>query len=308
MPEPYDARTNVLFWVLMLLALGILVTAAGLARSNLRSGRGDLRGATRLACGVAAVLLGLWVCSVHAHPSPALAATFLVALCTATFYGVLLWMIYLALEPFVRRHWPQVLVSWTNVLAGRASDPVVGRDVLFGVALGVFVTLMIRSLALTSTDFAPIGFPGDERLLLGLRPTLAVVLEEAPYAVRNVLLYFFLLFVLRVLLRRELPAVLVFTGLFVVVNALGNAYPWVGAIIGLGYFGTAAYVVRRWGLLPFVVGAFISSLLFDLPPTLDTAAWYFGNMLFLIALVIGLAFWGLYTSMAGRLWLAGALG
>jgi len=41
---------------------------------------------------------------------------------------VLLWTVYLALEPFVRRYWPRVLVSWTSVLTGRGSDDVVGRD------------------------------------------------------------------------------------------------------------------------------------------------------------------------------------
>jgi hypothetical protein len=95
--------------------------------------------------------------------------------------------VYLALEPFVRRHWPRVLVSWTNVLTGRASDAVVGRDALIGVALGIWFALILRSIAALETD-GSISFPGEVELLLGLRSTIGVVLQEALYAIRNVLL------------------------------------------------------------------------------------------------------------------------
>ena len=63
--------------------------------------------------------MALWVCQVHVAATLGLFALFLLAICTSVFYGVLLWTVYLALEPFVRRHWPHVLVSWTNVLTGR---------------------------------------------------------------------------------------------------------------------------------------------------------------------------------------------
>ena len=35
------------------------------------------------------------------------------------------WLYYLALEPYVRRLWPQALISWSRVLAGRVRDPLV---------------------------------------------------------------------------------------------------------------------------------------------------------------------------------------
>jgi hypothetical protein len=38
-----------------------------------------------------------------------------------TFAG-LLWLIYIALEPFVRRRWPHMLVSWTRLLSGAFGD------------------------------------------------------------------------------------------------------------------------------------------------------------------------------------------
>jgi len=101
-------------------------------------------------------------------------------------------------------------------------------------------------------------FPGAIELLSGLRSTAGVVLEVAPYAMRNVLLFFFLLFVLRVLLRNQWIAALAFAGIFSVLGALGNEdRPWLDAILSFLYFGTGAVVVLRWGLLSYAVAHFV---------------------------------------------------
>jgi protein kinase-like protein len=301
MPPPSPSRVNATVLALFALAISILSGAGLLAYRNLRSGRGDRDGAARLAISMSTVLLALWLCQVHLAASLGLLGMFLVAVCTAVFNGVLLWMLYLALEPFVRRHWPQVLVSWTNVLTGHLRDPVVGRDVLFGVALGVAWVLMIRGLDLASGGHSLRDFPGSIELLSGLRSTLGVVLVQIPYAIRNVLLYFFLLFVFRVLLRNQWAAALAFVGLFTLLNALSNDSPWLGALMGFTYFGTGAIVVLRWGLLSFAVAHLVTALLVSLPATLDTSAWYFGNMVLLVAIPLVLAGWGLYRSLGGKL-------
>jgi hypothetical protein len=54
----------------------------------------------------------------------------------ALFLGGFLWVLYIALEPFVRRRWPHLLISWTRLLSGQWRDPVVGRDVLIGLGAG----------------------------------------------------------------------------------------------------------------------------------------------------------------------------
>jgi hypothetical protein len=227
-------------------------------------------------------------------------ATFLVAVCTSVIYGVLIWTIYLALEPLVRRHWPQVLVSWTNVLTGRAADPVVGRDVLIGVALGVWFSVLFRALALAFTDDHVIAFIGDlgsANVLQGLRSTLGAAFGEAPYAIRNVLLDFFVLFVMRAFLRRGWVAALGFTAFFTVLQALGHEPLLTNVLVGLLYYGSGAFVIVRWGLLPFAVGSFVNSVLFDIAGTSDASAWYFGDNLVLISLVAALALWGFWKAV-----------
>jgi serine/threonine-protein kinase len=308
MPEDTPRSETVTVLVLFALAIGILVAAGLLARNNLRAGRGDRRGAGRLAVCMSGVLITLWLCEVHLVASLGLLAMFLLAVCTSVFYGVVLWTIYIALEPFVRRHWPQVLVSWTTVLTGRVRDPVVGRDVLVGAALGVAWVLMVRGVDLATGGNGIVDFPGAIQLLSGFRGTAAVVVQAAQYAIRNVLVFFFLLFLLRLLLRRQWPAALAYAAAFGLLSALGDDHPWIGGLMGFLYFGSGAFAMLRWGLLTFAVGTFVSTLLMSAPATLDGSAWYVGNMLLLVAIAVALASWGLYTSVSGRLWKMEALG
>jgi serine/threonine-protein kinase len=307
-PEPANAGTTVFLLLLMCMAVAVLVIGVVLARNNLRQNRGDRRAAARLAVSITALLLGLWGSSVHLVLASGLLATFLLAVCTSVFYGALLWTVYIALEPFVRRHWPQVLVSSTNVLSGHVADPVVGRGVLLGVGYGVGFALILRCLRLWLFEDGFTPDPPEAELLLGLRQAAGVVFEEAVYAVRNVLFYFFVLFVLRVLLRNQWAAAIAFTVFWTIFVALGSQPAWEGAVVGFLLFGSTAFVVLRWGLLSLAVGLFVVELLLDPPVTLDASAWYFGNMLLLLAIVVGLTVWSFYTSLGGRVWSAQPLG
>jgi hypothetical protein len=95
---------------------------------------------------------------------------------------------------------------------------------------------------------------------------------------------------------------------FGILSAVGNEHPWTGGLIGFLYFGSGAFAVLRWGLASFAVATFVSTLLMNVPATLDASAWYVGSMLLLLALPVVLASWALHTSVAGRLWRMDALG
>jgi serine/threonine-protein kinase len=301
MPEASPAREDVTIALLFVLAFGILAGSAWLARRNLHDGRGDRAGAVRLAVCMSTVLMLVWLCEVHLVASLGLLAVALVAVCTSVFYGVLLWTIYVALEPSVRKHWPQVLVSWTNALNGHLRDPVVGRDLLIGAALGVFWVLMTRGVDLATGGRAFASFPGATELLTGLRSTLGNMLEGVPYALRNVLLSFFILFVLRLILRNQWTAAIVFAVIFGTLGALGSdEHPALSGVQSFLYFGIGAYAVLRWGLLTYAVGLFVSQLLLNVPATLDTSAWYFGNMLLFVAVPVAIAGWGAYVAVPRR--------
>ena len=294
-----QGRETVFLIVVFTLAVGMLVGAGLLARKNLRTGRGDPRAAFRLACFMTTVLLALWVCQVHLAASPLLFATFLVSVCTSVFYGVFVWTIYIALEPFVRRHWPQTLVSWTTLLSGRVRDPIVGRDVLFGVTIGAFLAVLIKSMELWTGNDA-MSYPGTTDVLLGVRGTVATVLITTAYAIRSSLFFFFFLFLFRVGLRNQWAGAAAFIMLFGLLNALGSRFPLVDGATSLVYFGLIAFAVLRWGLVSLVVAILSGNLILNVPATYDLSAWYAGNMLLIVGVDVALAAWAVHTAVARR--------
>ena len=81
--------------------------------------------------------MALWVFQAHFSSAGNFVYLLFMAISTALFWGGAVWVLYLAMEPYVRRYWPQAIISWTRVLSGRWRDPLVGRDVLYGAVLGI---------------------------------------------------------------------------------------------------------------------------------------------------------------------------
>ena len=139
-----SAAAEVAIWAVF---VSIFAGAGVLARYNLRLGRGDRRGAKRLA--IMVVCLSVLSGMLRAHHVPIAIAELEWLLFTAgmaLLWGGFAWLIYISLEPHLRRVWPRTLVSWTRLLSGQLRDPLVGRDVLIGMFVGVTVmsTLIVR--------------------------------------------------------------------------------------------------------------------------------------------------------------------
>ena len=122
-----------------------LILAALFARHNVRLGRGDRRGAFRIAAFVfsTAMIAGV----LAAHHIPALGQEwqmFVRMISQALFAAAFVWLYYLALEPYVRRQMPELLISWSRLLAGKLRDPLIGRDLLAGSLLGSAVALGVQ--------------------------------------------------------------------------------------------------------------------------------------------------------------------
>ena len=124
-------------YIFLALAAGFFFGVIHLARLNYRQGRGDREGAFRLAAVMFALEILLWLCRGHIVAGMDVVGAFFIAVSTALFVSGTTWMLYLALEPWVRRRWPQTIISWSRLLSGQFRDPLVGRDILFGVMLGV---------------------------------------------------------------------------------------------------------------------------------------------------------------------------
>ena len=289
--------------LLLVIVLFVIAGAAFLARQNYVRGRGDRRGAFRLAYVVFATLLALWLCEGHMVASLIVLLPFTVAVSTALFFSSLMWILYLSLEPYVRRHWPQTLVSWSRMVMGQLRDPLVGRDLLFGVILGDVLVLIFRlgRALIISKGAAPELNSTD--YLIGGRHALGAVLYHIPGAIQGTLLFFFLLFVLRVLLRKEWLAVIVFVAIWATLKTLGSDYPWIDASSWTLLYGVAAIVVFRFGFVALAVGLFVTDMLLNVPLTLDFSTWYATTTLLPLLSVAALAIWGFYNALAGqKLW------
>jgi hypothetical protein len=288
--------------VVFVLALAILAGGALLAARNLREGRGDRTGALRLGAAIGAILWAVWVCQVHPTPSIGLLGMFLIAVVTTVFYAVIFWALYLALEPFVRRYWPQTLVSWTTILGGRLRDPIVGRDVLIGILLGVSTTLIVTA----GQTFAAEPLPSSTEYLLGLRSTAGRVLIQGAYAIRSGLVLLFLLFLLRVVLRNHWLAALVFVAIFALLDTAGETWraATIDALTAAVYFTMFAIAVVRWGLTTLVVGLMTTNLLLAGPITRDLSAWFVPEMIAIPLSIAVVACWAFYRAIGGQLWKA----
>src|SRR5258706_1091379 len=122
----------------IVLVITIMVGGALLARRNLRLGRGDRKGSFKLATYVLASSLMTWLAWAHHLASPqGEFGSFLRNFGNSLLLSGAVCTAYLALEPFLRRLWPELIVSWVRLLDGRLRDPLVGRDVLLGTLGGV---------------------------------------------------------------------------------------------------------------------------------------------------------------------------
>jgi hypothetical protein len=173
--------------------------------------------------------------------------------------------------------------------------------VLFGVVLGVASMLVIVGIDMWAGQEALRTNSGPLELLTGLRSTIGVALSEIPYAVRNALFYFFLLFIFRVLLRRSWAAAVAFTLLFTVLKAF-DAHPVVSSLTTAAYCGLAAFAVLQWGLLSLIVGVFVVDVLADIMATTQLSAWYFPYTLTIVCIPVALAAWAFYTATGKRSW------
>jgi hypothetical protein len=300
---PDNSASTLRGWMQSLVAIAIVILAPLLALRNFKQNRGDSRGAYRLAAFVFYVQMILWLLRGHFAPTLGLFMPFIMGLCSAAFYGAIIWFIYMAIEPFIRRRWPQGIIGWSNVLAGKWRDPVVGRDVLIGAAMGAVWLLISRAADLAALAQGAGYNIGNTAYLHGLRSTLGAGATAIPSAIRTALINFFLLFVLRVVLRNQWLAVVAFVGLYLVTYLPGEPYPWINAIVITANFSLAAFVLTRFGLLAFAAGVFVDDLLDLLPVTTNTAAPYFAQSILTMAIALALCIWAFRTSIAGsRLW------
>jgi len=276
------------FWCWLLALIG----GTALARRNWTRGSGDRRTALRLAVFVSLLDLAVVFLRVNHTTDVSVERALLVqGLSLALFDAGYSWVLYLALEPYVRRIWPDHLVSWSRLFAGRWRDPLVARDLLVGLGAGILGTIagfaqvsIGMSLDAPRVMYVMRNFPETP----GLRTTIAQFCSAANDGVAGSFIVLFSLVALRFVVRRDWITYILIVPMMLSANVYANptglqVLDWA---VTLPFVALVLFLLARFGV--FAVAVFIASsnLLNTIPLTGELGAWYVGPTI-LAGLVIG---------------------
>jgi predicted Ser/Thr protein kinase len=286
------------------------VGGAVVAGLNVRTGRWDRRGAARLAVAAFILCFASDIIGSH-HPLSASEEVrgFFASVAYGATRALMTWLLYIAIEPFIRKLHPNSLVSWSRLLAGRVSDPAVGRDVLFGVTLflvqGLAVMISIWALDIGKVGLPAFAFASGENPLAATSYFAAVIRYPAVTVGSN--LGFLLVYVVaRWMLGRfdRAAPLFLWAALFLFMFGAYNS-PGV-TIVGLIMFATisataSTYLAVRHGLLAFVTFTFFQQVSLQTVVTLDPTDWYFPSTAIFVLIIAALTVFGIKTSTDQKL-------
>jgi len=270
---------------------GVILAAVFLARRNFRAGRGDRRGAFRLFLFFVAVVTGSWLFfdfRLHDFDLGRMfqQMVFGRAIAHGLLHATLAGLFYLALEPYVRRLWPEALISWSRLLIDGVRDPQVGRDVLVGATFGLS-QLLLDTLIISLR--AALDLPASElnivdRLRFGgpvidIPSTLGDLLIGIETSIGIPMLMLLMLMLVRLVTRRNWATALAVVLFFTMAAFLTIPGAGIGHLISttqmIVFLSLIVFVMLRFGLLAAISFFFFYHAL-ELPLTFDPSVWYAG--------------------------------
>lgn len=294
---PASAFDAVIAALAGLIMPALMLASAILARRNLRAGRGDWRGALESSAAMFMLQMAGWtLTATHASEVSLEVQRVFEAVGAALFSSAVLGLAYLALEPFVRRTFPNSLIGWSRLTTGHWRDPRVGRDALLGVAAGMAMTLAFALHNLLPPLMGqppPIPIARSLIALEGLRETIGLTLFQMASGLQSAMIGTAGIVVLRLGLRRGWLAALAALVLFTPVVLEGMfmpGTPWLD-LLAAGLI-TAIFigVILRLGLLASAVALATHFVMLGAPLTTDLASWRGGATVWFVFLFVAATF------------------
>ncbi|MGD9590159.1 MAG: protein kinase [Pyrinomonadaceae bacterium] len=287
----------------------VLLAALALVRHNLKKGRGDVKGALKLFAFTFVTFTFGVVILTHKVGMPTEDMPRFVSIVAMNLLVPLtLLVLYLAIEPVARKRFPELLVSWNRLLAGRFTDPLIGRDVLIGLSVGVAMAWFVEMLKalLAKAGFGqlePFHWAQINNLdaLHGVDVVMIVRLFDlVGFLAFSIFLLFWFLF-LSLLLKRRYWAVAVTV---LIVSAPGIGAAFAGHYIDLLEVGILSAVTMlclvRFGLVTTWMIAFAIPRT-DLY-TFDSGKYFATTTLFIIGFQAALAIGAFLIATKGQPW------
>jgi serine/threonine protein kinase len=290
-PSIYGKRLALQGMFALLMIAFVIAGAAALVRHNLQLGRGDKQGAFLIARFMFTLSMAAWVFSATHRLTFTESTLLLAAIGWSLMMASGIWLLYMALDPYVRRRWPHTLIGFHSVIDGPARDPLIARDILFGLAAGVVQAILYN-----------LRFQLDE--FLGLYPPLipappamtsavafvSMALYDLHVAVWGAFFLFGLLFLLRVLLRRTWAAGCSFALLFALLSSFASHYIVVDLPLELLTGALFAIVILRWGIVSWIVASWFGPMLWSIAFPSNFSMWYAVPPIVFYALITVLSF------------------
>ena len=304
---PGQTGRSVIRFGLFLIVFALSIGGLLLARYNIRNGRGDRRGATRIAFVLIGTMFVAWVLGARHWLEPLTELGHFLEDFAASqlLNAAIMWLIYLALEPYVRRYSPEILMSWSRLISGRFRDPRVGRDVLIGIAAGVAVGLARCALVLLPPLFgaAPPPLRGvNLDFLLTTRHALSVLLRMPPNALFRGMLITLSFALARMLVKRTWLAAAI-SGIlvaFVTVTEAGTEQLALNVLFAAVVSLVYVLVLVYFGMFAQMMAFLTNFILSQGGLTADFSKLYAPTSTWLLVLVVSLAAFGFYASRAGE--------
>ena len=282
----------------------LLVAGVVLARRNLKSGRGDRRGAAAAGTYMLTTALAAWVIGAT-HTSiidSEVDRLFNVAIAGGLFSAAMLWVWYIGVEPYVRRFWPNMMLGWSRLVSGRIRDPRVGLEVLAGAACGTLMTFLLALHDVVPPLFglpAPMPQTSELSVLIETRRFLSYLFGAANQALYNGMIGVFGLVFFRILFRRRWLALVVVMVAFTPV-ALRGMFPGdtglLEALFGTLILGAVIGVIVRFGLVAGSVALFFHFITSSVALTWNWSAWYAGATIGTLGCAAAIAAFGYYAA------------
>ncbi|HEX2061711.1 MAG TPA: hypothetical protein VHK90_13305, partial [Thermoanaerobaculia bacterium] len=297
--RPFSNRASE--WFSSAMVFTVFGLAMLVAWRNLHLRRGDRQGALRVAV-VVFVLSAIFsvLQTIHLGNVGSVAGFLRDRIGDSMVNAGIVFMAYIAIEPLARRRWPQQLIAWARLLAGRVRDPLIGRHVLIGIAAGLGHALLATGAFWIAARF----FGADTSLRTFVPPTgMAQTLTRAFFTfdsgVRSGFVEMTALVLLTMLLRKRALAIaalfLLNLAFFMIAVGprpeLAPPFVLVAALV--------AFVTVRYGLLAVAVLQGVAFLImFTAPPV--GPGWLVTYGLVPVTIIAALTVWAFVVSLGGQ--------
>ena len=278
--------------ILATLLIALMMAAGVVAWRNVRLGRSDRKAAGRVAAFFFATGTAGWALIAAHVPTMWELYLLVMGLSFAAFVAGFGGLLYLAVEPFVRRYWPDALISLLRLIGGRFRDPLVASHLLVGISVGIVTALLSNTMLFVTNEIAT-----DTTLVIGLSSArilagmIMVNVNVAAWVAGGLIM---VLVLLRGVVRRTWLA----DGLLVVLLSRGFFDTSVMFLASLVAWTAYVWVLRKFGVLALVAIACGNLLVMNKP--LAVVSWYAASSLATPVLLGVVAAWSLYVIVGSR--------